>query len=145
QFRVQVQALARFNRHFFLAFAWHKVAPWPSVYASHTNIRIGSWGTKYPPIAALWRRAWDQVIPFYAFAPDIRKIVYTTNAIESLHMQLRKIIKARGHFPSDEAALKLIWLALRNVVAKWTGSRHDWKSAMTQFALLYPERFNIGV
>ncbi len=90
------------------------------------------------------RRAWYQVIPFYAFAPDIRKIVYTTNAIESLHMQLRKIIKARGHFPSDEAALKLIWLALRNVVAKWTGSRHDWKSAMTQFALLYPERFNIG-
>ncbi|WP_258171825.1 transposase, partial [Burkholderia multivorans] len=71
--------------------------------------------------------------------------VYTTNAIESLHMQLRKIIKARGHFPSDEAALKLIWLALRNVVAKWTGSRHDWKSAMTQFALLYPERFNIGI
>ncbi len=73
-----------------------------------------------------------------------------TNAIESLHMQLRKIIKARGHFPSDEAALKLIWLALRNVVAKWTGSRHDWKSAMTQFALpqfalLYPERFNMGV
>ena len=67
------------------------------------------------------------------------------NAIESLHMQLRKIIKARGHFLSDEAALKLIRLALRNVVAKWTGSRHDWKSAMTQFALLYPERFNIGV
>lgn len=77
------------------------------------------WGTtKYPPIAALWRRAWDQVIPFYAFSPDIRKIVYPTNAIESLHVQLRKIIKARGHFPSDEAALKLIWLALRNVVAK---------------------------
>ncbi|WP_306454120.1 transposase [Burkholderia sp. MSMB1826] len=71
--------------------------------------------------------------------------LHTTNAIESLHMQLRKIIKARGHFPSGEAALKLIWLALRNVVAKWTGSRHDWKSAMTQFALLYPERFNIGV
>ncbi|MCA8089245.1 transposase, partial [Burkholderia cenocepacia] len=105
----------------------------------------GAWGAKYPPIAALWRRAWEQVIPFYVFAPDIRKIIYTTNAIESLHMQLRKIIKARGHFPSDEAALKLIWLALRNVVAKWTGSRHDWKSAMTQFALLYPERFNIGI
>lgn len=105
----------------------------------------GPWGSKYPPIAALWRRAWEQVIPFFAFAPEIRKIVYTTNAIESLHMQLRKIIKARGHFPSDDAALKLIWLALRNVVAKWTGSRHDWKSAMTQFALLYPERFNIGL
>lgn len=103
------------------------------------------WGTKYPPIAMFWRRAWEQVIPFFAFAPDIRKIVYTTNAIESLHMQLRKIIKARGHFPSDEAALKLIWLALRNVIAKWTGSRHDWKSSMTQFALLYPERFSIGI
>ncbi|WP_323072018.1 IS256 family transposase [Mycetohabitans endofungorum] len=105
----------------------------------------GPWGSKYPPIAALWRRAWEQVTPFFAFAPDIRKIIYTTNSIESLHMQLRKIIKARGHFPSDEAALKLVWLALRNVIAKWTGSRHDWKSAMTQFALLYPERFNIGL
>ncbi|MCG1019132.1 MULTISPECIES: IS256 family transposase [Burkholderiaceae] len=105
----------------------------------------GPWGCKYPPIAALWRRAWEQVTPFFAFAPDIRKIIYTTNSIESLHMQLRKIIKARGHFPSDEAALKLVWLALRNVIAKWTGSRHDWKSAMTQFALLYPERFNIGL
>ncbi|WP_323072406.1 IS256 family transposase [Mycetohabitans endofungorum] len=105
----------------------------------------GPWGCKYPPIAALWRRAWEQVTPFFAFAPDIRKIIYTTNSIESLHMQLRKIIKARGHFPSDEAALKLLWLALRNVIAKWTGSRHDWKSAMTQFALLYPERFNIGL
>ncbi len=84
------------------------------------------------------------MIPFYVFAADIRKIIYTTNAIESLHMQRRKIIKARGHFPSDESALKLIWLALRDVVAKWTGSRHDWKSAMAQFALLYPERFSIG-
>ncbi|MDW9239094.1 transposase, Mutator family protein [Burkholderia thailandensis] len=92
----------------------------------------------------LWRRAWEQVIPFFAFMPDIRKIVYTTNAIESLHMQLCKIIKARGHFPSDEAALELILAVAAYVVAKWTGSRHDWKGAMTQFALLYPERFNIG-
>lgn len=78
----------------------------------------------------------------YVFAPDIRKIIYTANSVESLHMQLRK---TRSHFPSDEATLELIWLALRNVVAKWTGSRHDWKSAMTQFALLYPERLNIGL
>ncbi|KVR69102.1 transposase [Burkholderia cepacia] len=85
------------------------------------------------------------MIPFYVLAPDIRKIIYTTDEIESLHMQLRKIIKARGDFPSDEAALKLIWLALCYVVAKWTGSRHDWKSAVTQFALLYPERFSIGI
>ncbi|CBW75261.1 Transposase [Mycetohabitans rhizoxinica HKI 454] len=101
----------------------------------------GPWGCKYPPIAALWRRVWEQVTAFFAFAPDIRKIIYTTNSIESLHMHLRKIIKARGHFPTDEAALKLVWLALRNVIAKWTSSRHDWKSAMTQFALLYPVRF----
>jgi len=105
----------------------------------------GPWGRKHPPIAALSRRVWEQVIPFFAFHPDVRKIVYTTNAIESLHMQLRKVIKARGHFPTDEAALKLIWLALRNVIAKWTGTRHDWKGAMTQFALLYPERFTIAL
>jgi transposase-like protein len=60
-------------------------------------------------------------------------------------MQLRKIIKARGHFPGDEAALKLIWLALRNVIAKRAGSRHNWKSSITQFALPYSERFNIGL
>ena len=105
----------------------------------------GQWGRKHPPIAALWRRVWEQVIPFFAFHPDVRKVVYTTNAIESLHMQLRKVIKARGHFPTDEAALKLIWLALRNIIAKWTGRRHDWKGAMTQFALLYPERFTIAL
>ena len=105
----------------------------------------GPWGRKHPPIAALWRRVWEQVIPFFAFHPDVRKVVYTTNAIESLHMQLRKVIKARGHFPTDEAALKLIWLALRNIIAKWTGRRHDWKGAMTQFALLYPERFTIAL
>ena len=100
---------------------------WKKVYAGLRP--VGGRNTR--PIAALWLRVWDQVIPFYAFAPDIRKIVDTANAIEWLHMQLRKIIKARGHFPSDEAVLKLIWLALRNIVAKWTGSRHDWKSAMT--------------
>jgi putative transposase len=105
----------------------------------------GQWSRRYPSIATLWRRAREQVIPFFAFAPDICKIIYTTNSIESLHMQLREIIKAPGHLPSDEAALKLIWLARRSVVAKRPGSRHEWKSAMTQFALLYPKRFNIGL
>lgn len=69
---------------------------------------VSTWGAKYPPIAALWRRARDQLTPFYAFVLDIRKIVYTTNAIESLHMQLRKTTKARGHFAPDKAVLKLI-------------------------------------
>lgn len=101
----------------------------------------GPWGSKYPPIAASWRRHWEEVIPFFAYPADVRKIIYTTNAIESLHMQLRKIIKTRGHFPSDEAATKLIYLALRNITKEWKMSAREWKSAMTQFAILFPERF----
>ncbi len=101
----------------------------------------GQWGQRYAPIVASWRRAWDQVIPFFAFPPAIRKIIYTTNAIESINAQLRKIIKTRGHFPSDEAATKLLWLALRNITGKWGSSTHDWKAAMNQFAILYEERF----
>ena len=77
----------------------------------------GPWGRKFPTVAAAWRRAWDRVIPFFAFAPAVRRVIYTTNAIESIHSQLRKIIKTRGHFPSDDAATKLIWLALRNITA----------------------------
>ncbi|WP_454742387.1 IS256 family transposase [Cupriavidus necator] len=95
----------------------------------------GPWGAKYQ------RRAWEHVTPFFVFPPDIRRVIYTTNAIESLNMQLRKIIKTRGHFPSDEAAIKLLWLALRNVLAKTVRTTYDWKSAMNQFAILYGERF----
>lgn len=101
----------------------------------------GPWGQRYTPIAASWRRAWEQVIPFFAFPPAVRKIIYTTNAIENLNAQLRKIIKTRGHFPSDEAATKLLWLALRNITDNWGSSTHDWKAAMNQFAILYEERF----
>ncbi|RQV60082.1 IS256 family transposase [Burkholderia cenocepacia] len=101
----------------------------------------GPWGAKYPTIVQSWQRAWEHVVPFYAFPPEIRRVVYTTNAIESLNMQLRKIIKTRGHFPNDEAAIKLLWLALRNVLAKTVRSAFDWKSAMNQFAILFGERF----
>ena len=104
----------------------------------------GPWGQKYPTIAEGWRRAWTHVIPFFAFPPAVRRVIYTTNAIESLHMQLRKIIKTRGHFPSDDAALKLLWLALRNVLADKVRSAHDWKAAMSQFAVLYGDRFTAG-
>jgi putative transposase len=97
---------------------------------------------RYPTIAAAWRRVWSRVIPFFAFPPEVRRIIYTTNAIESLHMQLRKIIKSRGHFPSDEAASKLIWLALRNIMEKWRRGSHRWKAALNQFAILYADRFN---
>ena len=101
----------------------------------------GPWGAKYPTIVQSWQRAWTHVIPFFAFPPAVRRVIYTTNAIESLHMQLRKIIKTRGHFPSDDAATKLIWLALRNITEDWGRAANNWKSAMNQFAILYEDRF----
>jgi transposase-like protein len=99
------------------------------------------WGKKLPPIVQSWRRVWEQVIPFFAYPLEIRKIIYTTNAIESLHMQLRKVLKTRGHFPSDEAATKLIYLALRNITKKWKNPPVTWKLAATQFAIQFGERF----
>ena len=101
----------------------------------------GSWGQKFPTVVSAWRRAWDKVIPFFAFPPEVRRVIYTTNAIESVNARLRKIIKTRGHFPSDDAATKLIWLALRNITEDWGRAANHWKSAMNQFAILYEERF----
>ena len=101
----------------------------------------GEWGQKFPTVVSAWRRAWDRVIPFFAFPPEIRRVIYTTNAIESVNSRLRKIIKTRGHFPSDDAASKLIWLALRNITAEWDRAARHWKEAMNQFAILYAERF----
>jgi putative transposase len=105
------------------------------------SFAAGPWGQKYPPIAPAWRRQWTQVIPFFAHPVPIRRVLYTTNAIESLHMQLRKALKTRGHFPNDEAALKLLYLVLRNIITRWRAAPRDWKEAMTQFAILYPDRF----
>lgn len=99
------------------------------------------WGSKYPTISQSWQRAWEHVTPFFAFPPEVRRVIYTTNVIESLHMQLRKIIKTRGHFPNDDAAIKLLWLALRNIMADRIRSTREWKSAMNQFAILYGDRF----
>ncbi|WP_414856972.1 IS256 family transposase [Burkholderia sp. IT-111MI5] len=104
----------------------------------------GPWGGKYPMIVQCWQRAWEHVTPFFVFPPDIRRVIYTTNAIESLNMQLRKIVKTRGHFPNDEAAVKLLWLALRNVLAKSVRTAFDWKSAMNQFAILFGDRFTMA-
>jgi transposase-like protein len=105
------------------------------------EFEAGPWGQRFPNIVATWRRAWDRVIPFFAFPPAVRKLIYTTNAIESLHSQLRKIIKTRGHFPNDDAATKLIWLALRNITANHGRSVREWREPMNQFAILYEERF----
>jgi len=101
----------------------------------------GPWGKKFPTVVASWRRAWDKVIPFFAFPAHIRRVIYTTNAIESVNARLRKIIKTRGHFPTDDAATKLIWLALRNITADWDRAGREWKEAMNQFAILYDDRF----
>jgi transposase-like protein len=99
------------------------------------------WGQKFPTVVAAWRRAWTQVVPFFAFPPAIRRVIYTTNAIESVNARVRKVIKTRGHFPTDDAASKLIWLALRNITAEWGRPAHHWKEAMNQFAILYDDRF----
>jgi putative transposase len=99
-------------------------------------------GSQLPTVVAAWRRAWPQVIPFFAFPPDVRRVIYTTNALENVHRQLRKIIKTRGHFPNDEAATKLLWLALRNITAKWISTPKHWARAMRQFAILYDDRFH---
>src|SRR5271165_1074489 len=104
----------------------------------------GEWGRKFPTVVAAWRRAWDQVIPFFTFPPEIRRVIYTTNAIESVNARVRKIIKTRGHFPTDDAANKLIWLALRNITADWGKAAQHWKEAMNQFAILYDDRFTVA-
>jgi putative transposase len=109
--------------------------------AALDDFAASPWGEKYPTIVQSWRRAWENVIPFFAFPPEVRRVIYTTNVIESLHMQLRKIIKTRGHFPSDDAAIKLIWLALRNINDGKIRSAREWKLAMNQFAVLYGDRF----
>ena len=98
------------------------------------------WGKRYPAIGAAWRRAWEHVIPFFAFAPAIRKMIYTTNCIEALNRSLRKIIKTRGSFPTDEAAFKLLYLAIKNAGVHWRRPI-EWTAAMGQFAIQFGERF----
>jgi transposase-like protein len=98
------------------------------------------WGKRYPAIGQVWRRAWEHVTPFFAFAPGIRKMIYTTNAVEALNRSLRKIIKTRGSFPNDDAALKLLYLAIRNAGMRWRRSV-EWTAAMGQFAIQFGARF----
>lgn len=123
-------------------------------------------GKKYPATADTWERAWERFTPFLAFGPALRKVIYTTNSIESLNYQLRKIIKNRGHFPNDAAAVKLLWLAIRNIEDKRARERakeasnpkstprkapgklvegsvvHGWKAALGELAMIYPDRIN---
>ena len=106
-----------------------------------TAFENGCWGQKYPAISQSWRRAWAEVVPFYAFPGDVRRILYTTNAIEALNSKLRRAVRARGHFPSDEAATKLLFLVLNRSEKQWIMPPREWSMAKAQFAVLFGERF----
>jgi len=109
--------------------------------AALAAFEAGAWGQKYPAIGQSWRRAWSEVVPFFAFHPDVRRLVYTTNAIEALNSKLRRAVRARGHFPTDEAATKLLFLVLNRSEKEWTMPAREWSIAKAQFAILFAERF----
>jgi len=119
-----------------------------TIYTSATDVEAEQrlaefsmkWDAKYPMIAKSWHSNWARVIPFFAHPEEIRRVIYTTNAIESLNMSLRKVTKARGSFPNDDAVFKLLYLALRNIAKKWTKPVLDWKGALNRFAIIYENR-----
>ena len=98
-----------------------------------------AWGERYPMIGKTWRESWEHVIPFLAFPPNVRRVVYTTNTIEALHRQIRKTIKTRGHFPTEEAARKLIYLSITNAKKSWRQTYH-WSSALLSFKIHLGDR-----
>jgi len=108
-----------------------------------------TWGTKYPGIVRVWRDAWERFIPFLDYPPEIRTVIYTTNAIESLNYQLRKVTKTRGHFPTDEALLKLLYLAIRNLgrsdrFGDTSNASWNWRAALNQFEIFFPGRLRLA-
>jgi putative transposase len=100
----------------------------------------GPWRRKYPAIGQSWRRNWEAVIPFFSFPAEARKIIYTTDAIESLNASVRKAVRDKGHFPSDQAATKLIWPALRNITENWKDPPISWHAAKAQLAIQFGDR-----
>ena len=114
----------------------------PTVEAAEQRLDdfAAKWDATYPTISQAWRRNWDHLKPFFAYPADIRKVIYTTNAVESLNMSLRKVIKTRGSFPTEEAAIKLLYLGLTHIVKKWTKPVQDWKAALQRFAILHGDR-----
>jgi len=99
------------------------------------------WGQRYPAIAQSWQRNWEHVVPFFAYPESVRRIIYTTNAIEALNAKLRRAVRARGHFPNDDAAMKLLYLVLNNAADEWKRPPREWFEAKTQFAVVLGERF----
>ena len=123
-----------------------------SIYTAATDIEAEQrlaefslkWDGKFPMITKSWRSNWTRLIPFFAHPAEIRKVIYTTNAIESLNMSLRKVTKTRGSFPNDEAVSKLLYLALRNIEKRWTRAVPDWKNALNRFAIIYENRLPVN-
>lgn len=115
-----------------------------AVTAEEAEVRLvefeAKWDKQYEPISQSWRRNWGRVVPFFDYPPEIRKVIYTTNAIESINMSLRKVIKTRSSFPTDEAVSKLFYLALNNISKKWTMPIRDWKAALNRFAIQFEDR-----
>ncbi|HWR73494.1 MAG TPA: IS256 family transposase [Nitrospirota bacterium] len=114
----------------------------PTVDQAEANLTAFAkkWDASHPTISKSWRSNWERIIPLFSYPPEIRKAIYTTNAIESLNMSLRKVTKNRGSFPNDEAMIKLLFLALRNISKKWTMPIHDWKSALNQLTIIFETR-----
>jgi putative transposase len=106
-----------------------------------TAFEASEWGLRYPAISQSWRRVWTEVIPFFAFPEQVRRIIYTTNAIEALNSKLRRAVRARGHFPSDEAATKLLYMILNRSDKEWKMPPREWTMAKAQFAVIFGERF----
>ncbi|HEP9512271.1 TPA: IS256 family transposase [Pseudomonas aeruginosa] len=119
-----------------------------SATAEEAELRLGEfearWDDEYLPIGQSWRRNWSRLVPFFDYPPEIRKVIYTTNAIESVNMSLRKLTKNRGSFPSDDALMKLFYLALKNISQKWTLPIRDWRAALTRFTIQFGERVSLN-
>jgi transposase-like protein len=98
------------------------------------------WGSKYPLVVQSWRRNWGEIATFFKYPPEIRKLVYTTNMIESYHRQLRKVTKGKSVFPTDEALLKMLYLVTQDVMMKWTGRVHNWGQILLQLSVFFPDR-----
>ena len=101
------------------------------------------WDEHYPSISQLWLRHWEHIIPLFEYPPEIRRVIYTTNAIESLNRSLRKILKTKGHFPTEESVFKLLYLALSNIARQWTMPIPNWKQALSRFAIEFPDRLSL--
>jgi putative transposase len=114
----------------------------PTVEQAEANLTsfATKWDARHPTISKSWRNNWERITPLFSYPPEIRKAIYTTNAIESLNMSLRKVTKNRGSFPNDEAMTKLLYLAMKNISKKWTMPIRDWKSALNQFTIMFEGR-----